>query len=147
MHCTFPLAFEDSSAQTPEETLTAVVERLTRVPSAGLSFEALMFLNDDPDTKKGIADAPVPTLWFNFQGEAPTRSPSGLFSPRDAALGDMWDHECGVKEPPLYLECSIVEGATRLDWYHSPRHLGWSGAEIDEWMARFSGELRGLTRP
>jgi acyl-CoA synthetase (AMP-forming)/AMP-acid ligase II/acyl carrier protein len=144
MHCTFPLAFEDSSAQSQRETLTAVGHRLTRVPSAGVSFEGLMYLNDDPDLKKGIVDAPVPTLWFNFQGEAPTQSRSGLFSPRDAPLGDMWDRECGLKQPPLYLECSIVAGAARLDWYYSPSHLGWSGAEIDEWMARFSDELRGL---
>jgi hypothetical protein len=72
------------------------------------------------------------------------RSRSGLFSPRDAPLGDMWDGECGLKQPPLHLECSIVEGATRLDWYYSPRHLGWSGTEIDEWMARYSDELGGL---
>ena len=146
LHCTFPLAFEDSEGQSPAETLSAVRERLTHVPSAGISFEALLHLNDDPAVRKGIADAPVPTLWFNFQGEAPTRSRSGLFSPRDAALGDMWDHEAGVKEPPLYLECSIVEGATRLDWYHSPRHLGWSGAEIETWTARYADELRGLLR-
>jgi non-ribosomal peptide synthase protein (TIGR01720 family) len=144
MHCTFPLAFEDSSAQSPGETLTAVGERLTRVPSAGVSYEGLLYLNDDPAMLKGIADAPVPTIWFNFQGEAPTRSRSGLFSPRDVPLGDMWDPECRLKQPPLYLECSIVEGATRLDWYYSPRHLEWTGAEIDEWRARFADELRGL---
>ncbi|GIM89938.1 AMP-binding protein [Paractinoplanes toevensis] len=141
MHCTFPLAFEDSSAQSPAETLTAVAERLTDVPSAGLSFEPLLFLTDVPN---GLAEAPAPTLWFNFQGEAPARSRSGLFSPRDVPLGDMWDPESGEKQPPLYLECSIVEGVTRLDWYYSPRHLGWSGAEIDEWTARFADELRGL---
>lgn len=146
MHCTFPLVFEDSFAQGPAETLTAVAERLTEVPSAGVSFEALAHLNDDPAVRKGIADAPVPTLWFNFQGEAPTRSRSGLFTPRDAELGDMWDPECGVKQPPLYLECSIVAGATRLDWYFSPSHLGWPGAEIDEWTARYSDELSGLMR-
>ncbi|WP_433379450.1 AMP-binding protein [Actinoplanes sp. CA-142083] len=146
LHCTFPLAFEDSSAQSPAETLAAVSERLTRVPSAGVSFDALTYLNDDPDVKTSILDAPAPTLWFNFQGEVPTRSRSGLFSLRDAPLGDMWDPECGVKQPPLYLECSIVEGVTRLDWYYSPRHLQWSGAEIDEWVTRFSGELRGMVR-
>ncbi|MEU4244078.1 AMP-binding protein [Actinoplanes sp. NPDC026619] len=140
MHCTFPLAFEDSSGQSPGETLTAVAERLTLVPSAGVSFEALQYLTDDP----GLAGSPVPTLWFNFQGEVPARSRSGLFSPRDAPLGDMWDAECGLKQPPLYLECSIIEGTTRLDWWYSPHHLGWTGAEIDEWTARFAGELRGL---
>jgi non-ribosomal peptide synthase protein (TIGR01720 family) len=143
LHCTFPLAFEDSSAQSPGETLTAVGERLTRIPSAGLSFEALTFLNDDPDVKTGILDAPAPTLWFNFQGEAPTQSRSRLFSLRDAPLGDMWDPECGVKQPPLYVECSIAEGMTRVDWYYSARHLQWSGAEIDEWVSRFGDELRG----
>ncbi|GIF23624.1 acyl-CoA synthetase (AMP-forming)/AMP-acid ligase II/acyl carrier protein [Actinoplanes tereljensis] len=141
MHCTFPLAFADSSTQSPGETLTAVAERLTSVPSAGLSFEPLLFLGDEPS---GLADAPMPTVWFNFQGEAPARSRSGLFSPREGSLGDMWDPEAGEKQPPLYLECSIVDGATRLDWYYSPGHLGWSGTEIDEWTARFSGELRGL---
>ncbi|GIE97467.1 AMP-binding protein [Paractinoplanes rishiriensis] len=138
LHCSFPLAFEDSSAQTPAETLAAVSERLSLVPSAGMSFDCLTYLNGE----KGILDAPAPTLWFNFQGELPTRSRSGLFSPRDAPLGDMWDPECGVKQPPLYLECSIVEGVTRLDWYYSPRHLRWAGGEIDEWVNSFRAELR-----
>ena len=146
LHCTFPLAFEDSSAQSPAETLTAVGERLTRVPSAGLSFDALRYLNDDPSVRKTILDAPAPTLWFNFQGEAPTGSPGGLFSLHDAPLGDMWDLECGVKQPPLYVECAIAGGTTRVDWYYSPRHLRWSGAEIDEWTTRFEDELRGMVR-
>jgi non-ribosomal peptide synthase protein (TIGR01720 family) len=144
LHCTFPLAFEDTSGLSATATLTAVAERLAEVPSAGVSYESVLYLNDDPAVRKGIADAPVPTIWFNFQGEAPARSRSGLFSLRDAELGDMWDPECGLKQPPLYLECSIVEGVTRLDWYYSPSHLGWSGGEIDEWTARFADELRGL---
>ncbi|HEX5199719.1 MAG TPA: AMP-binding protein [Actinoplanes sp.] len=142
LHCSFPLAFDDSSAQSPRETLTAVSERLAGIPSGGVSFDALTYLNDDPDVPMG----PAPTLWFNFQGEMPTRSGSGLFALRDAPLGDMWDPECGVKQPPLYVECSIVEGTTRIDWFYSPRHLGWSGAEIDGWVARFAGELRGMVR-
>jgi hypothetical protein len=58
----------------------------------------------------------------------------------------MWDPEAGVKQPPLYVECAIVGGTTRIDWYYSPRHLEWSGAEIDAWMVRFSDELGGLVR-
>jgi len=146
MHCTFPLAFEDSSSQSPGETLTAVGERLTRVPSAGMSFDGLAYLNDDPSVRKSILDAPAPTLWFNFQGQVPTQSRSGLFSLREAPLGDMWDPECGVKQPPLYVECSITGGTTRIDWYYSPRHLDWSGAEINEWMTRFGDELTGMVR-
>jgi len=146
LHCTFPLAFEDSSAQSPGETLTSVGERLTRVPSAGMSFDALAQLNDDPNVRTSIVDAPAPTLWFNFQGEAPTRSRGGLFSLCEAPLGDMWDPEGGVKQPPLYVECSIAGGATRVDWYYSPRQLEWSGAEISEWMTRFGDELTGMVR-
>ncbi|REG00806.1 acyl-CoA synthetase (AMP-forming)/AMP-acid ligase II [Asanoa ferruginea] len=146
MHCSFPLAFDDSAHQSPAETLSAVAERLTRVPSAGLSFDALKYLNDDPIVRKSILDAPAPTLWFNFQGEAPTRSRGGLFSLRAGPLGDMWDPECGVKQPPLYLECSVVEGTTCVEWFYSPRHLGWSGGEIDGWMARFDDEVRGMAR-
>jgi non-ribosomal peptide synthase protein (TIGR01720 family) len=146
LHCIFPLAFEDSSSQNPGETLTAVGERLKRVPSAGMSFDALAYLSDDPHVRKSLLDAPAPTLWFNFQGEAPTRSRSGLFALREAPLGDMWDPEGGVKQPPLYVECSIAGGATRIDWYYSPRHLAWSGAEIGEWMTRFEDELTGMVR-
>ncbi|GAA1860419.1 fatty acyl-AMP ligase [Asanoa iriomotensis] len=146
LHCTFPLAFDDSSEQSPAETLTAVAERLARVPSAGMSFDALSYLNDDPTVRKGILDAPRPTLWFNFQGEVSTRSRSGLFSLREAPLGDMWDPEAGVKQPPLYVECSVVEGTTRVEWYYSPRHLEWSGPEIGEWMTRFEEEIGDLTR-
>ncbi|GIF63891.1 hypothetical protein Ais01nite_19260 [Asanoa ishikariensis] len=142
LHSTFPLAFADSSAQSPAETLAAVGERLTHVPSAGMSFDALRYLNEE----KSILDAPAPTLWFNFQGEVPTRSRSGLFALRDAPLGDMWDPECGVKQPPLYVECSVIEGTTRIDWYYSPRHLEWSGGEIDEWQTRLADELRGMVR-
>jgi non-ribosomal peptide synthase protein (TIGR01720 family) len=144
LHCTFPLAFEDSSGQSPAETLTAVRERLTRVPSAGMSFDALSYLNDDADVRQSVREGPAPTLWFNFQGEAPTRTRSGLFSLRDAPLGEMWDPECGVKQPPLYLECSVVAGATRFDWEYSPRHLAWRGAEIEGWVTRFQDELRGM---
>jgi non-ribosomal peptide synthase protein (TIGR01720 family) len=146
LHCTFPLAFEDSSAQSPGETLTAVGERLTRVPSAGMSFDGLKYLNDDPRVRKSIIDAPTPTLWFNFQGQVPTQSRSGLFSLREAPLGDMWDPEAGVKQPPLYVECSITGGTTRIDWYYSPRHLEWSETEINEWMTRFGDELTGMVR-
>lgn len=146
LHCTFPLAFEDSRTQSPEETVTAVAERLARVPSAGMSFDALKYLNDDPDVHSSIRGAPAPTLWFNFQGEAPTQSRSGLFSLRDAPLGDMWDPEAGVRQPPLYVECSIVGGTTRIVWEYSPRHLEWSGAAIDGWMTRFRDELDGLAR-
>ena len=74
LHCAFPLAFEDSRSQDPAETLTAVGERLADVPAAGLSFEALKYLNDDPDLRQTIRQAPSPMLWFNFQGELPTRS-------------------------------------------------------------------------
>ncbi|MET0496504.1 MAG: AMP-binding protein [Actinoplanes sp.] len=146
LHCTFPLAFEDSAAQSPGETVTAVGERLRRVPSAGLSFDGLKYLNDDPAVRKSIHEAPAPTIWFNFQGEAPARSRSGLFSLRESPLGAMWDPEGGMRQPPLYLECSIVGGATRLEWEYSPLHLGWSGGEIDEWTARFRDELAGLVQ-
>jgi non-ribosomal peptide synthase protein (TIGR01720 family) len=146
MHCTFPLAFEDGTAQSPEETLTAVAERLTRVPSGGMSFDGLKYLNDDPSVQNRILDAPAPTLWFNFQGQAPTLSAGGLFSPRESPLGDMWDPEGGVRQPPLYLECSIAGGTTRIDWEYSPRHLNWSGVEIDEWTTTFGDELAGMVR-
>ena len=146
LHCTFPLAFAGSSAQSPAETVTAVADRLAQVPSAGMSFDALRFLADDPGVLQGIADAPAPTLWFNFQGEAPARSRGGLFSLRDDPLGDMWDPECGVKQPALYVECSIVAGVARFDWEYSPSHLRWSGAEIDGWVTRFAEELRGMAR-
>ncbi|HET6532603.1 MAG TPA: AMP-binding protein [Actinoplanes sp.] len=146
LHCTFPLAFEDSTFQSPDETLAAVAERLARVPSAGLSFDGLKYLNDDPAVTNRILDAPAPTLWFNFQGEAPTRSAGGLFSLRESPLGDMWDPEGGVRQPPLYLECSIAGGKTRLDWEYSRQHLNWSGAEIDEWTTTFAGELAGMVR-
>ncbi|MEV4539213.1 AMP-binding protein [Asanoa sp. NPDC049518] len=136
LHCTFPLAFDDSSAQSPAETLAAVSRRLAEVPSAGMSFDALTYLGN------GTNGAPSPMLWFNFQGEVPTRSRSGLFSLREGDLGEMWDPECRVKQPPLYVECSVIEGTTRIDWYYSPRHLGWSGGEIDEWTSRFGDELR-----
>jgi hypothetical protein len=96
--------------------------------------------------KNRILDAPAPTLWFNFQGEMPTRSGSGLFSLRESPLGDMWDPEGGVRQPPLYLECSITGGITRIGWEYSPRHLGWSGAEIDEWTTKFGDELTGMIR-
>jgi acyl-CoA synthetase (AMP-forming)/AMP-acid ligase II/acyl carrier protein len=146
IHCTFPLAFEDGTAQTPEETVAAVAERLTRVPSAGISFDGLKYLNDDPGVQNRILDAPAPTLWFNFQGEAPTRSAGCLFSLRESPLGDMWDPGCGVRQPPLYLECSIVGGRTRIVWEYSPQHLGWSGPEIDGWTAAFGDELAGMVR-
>jgi non-ribosomal peptide synthase protein (TIGR01720 family) len=146
MHCIFPLAFEDSTARSPEETLTAVAERLTRVPSAGMSFDVLKYLNDDPSVKNRILDAPAPTLWFNFQGEAPTVSAGGLFALRESPLGDMWDPQGGVRQPPLYLECSIAGGTTRIDWEYSPQHLSWSGVEIDEWTTMFGDELAGMVR-
>jgi non-ribosomal peptide synthase protein (TIGR01720 family) len=128
------------------ETVAAVGERLLRVPSAGLSFDALKYLNDDPSVGGDIRDAPMPTLWFNFQGEAPPRSRSGLFSLRDGPLGDMWDPEGGVRQPPLYLECSIVGGVTRIEWHYSPRHLQWPEEEIGAWMTRFGNEVAGMLR-
>jgi len=146
LHCTFPLAFEDSRSQGPAETLTAVGERLAGVPSAGLSFESLKYLNDDPDLQKSIRQAPAPTLWFNFQGEMPTRSRSGLFSLSAAAIGDMWAPGAGVRQPPLYVECAVVGGTTRIVWAYSPRRLWWTGAEIDQWMTRFRNELHHLVR-
>ena len=146
MHCTFPLAFEDSAAQSPEETMTAVAERLTRVPSAGMSFDALTLLADDPGVRNRILDAPAPTLGFNFQGEAPTQSAGGLFALHESPLGDLWDPEGSVRQPPLYLECSVVAGTTRIGWEYLPRLLNWSGAEIDEWKATFADELAGLVR-
>ncbi|GAA0938827.1 fatty acyl-AMP ligase [Virgisporangium aurantiacum] len=144
MHCTFPLAFEDSASQSPEETVTAVAERLTRVPSAGMSFDALTLLADDPNVRNRLLNAPAPTLGFNFQGEAPTQSAGGLFSLRESPLGDLWDPEGRVRQPPLYLECSIVGGTTRIGWEYLPQQLNWSGAEIDEWKATFADELAGL---
>nr|WP_221381594.1 AMP-binding protein [Actinoplanes polyasparticus] len=144
LHCTFPLAFEDSRSQSPAETLTAVGERLAVVPSAGLSFEGLKYLNDDPDLRQSIRQAPAPTLSFNFQGEMPTRSRSGLFSLSAAAIGDVPDPGAGVRQPPLYVECAVVGGTTRIVWEYSPRRLWWTGAEIDQWMTRFRNELYHL---
>jgi hypothetical protein len=138
LHCTFPLAFEDSSAQSPGETLAAVAERLTQVPSAGMSFDGLKYLNDDPGVRSRILGSPAPTLWFNFQGEAPTRSGSGLFSLRESPLGELWDPGGGVRQPPIYLECSIAGGMTRLDWEY------WPGLKADEWRTTFGDELAHL---
>jgi non-ribosomal peptide synthase protein (TIGR01720 family) len=146
LHCTFPLAFEDSRSQGPTETLTAVGERLAGVPSAGLSFDGLKYLNDDPDVRRSIRQATAPTLWFNFQGEMPTRSRSGLFSLSAAAVGDVWAPGAGVRQPPLYVECAVVGGTTRILWEYSPRRLWWTGAEIDQWMTRFRNELHHLVR-
>ncbi|GIJ72123.1 AMP-binding protein [Virgisporangium ochraceum] len=143
-HCTFPLAFDGTATQAPEETVAAVARRLAGVPSAGLSFDALKFLNTDPAVRNRILREPAPTVGFNFQGEAPTRSAGGLFSLRDSPLGGLWDPEGGVRQPPLYLECSVVGGATRLDWEYLPRYLGWSGPEIEEWTTAFRAELAAL---
>jgi non-ribosomal peptide synthase protein (TIGR01720 family) len=126
--------------------VTAVAERLARVPSAGMSFDALTFLADDPSVRNRILDAPAPTLGFNFQGEAPTQSAGGLFALLESPLGDLWDPEGGVRQPPLYVECSIVAGTTRIGWEYLPRQLNWSGAEIDEWRTAFADELAGLVR-
>ncbi|MFI6079347.1 AMP-binding protein [Actinoplanes sp. NPDC051343] len=144
LHCTFPLAFEDSRSQSPAETLTAVGKRLAGVPSAGLSFDSLKYLNNDSDLRESIRQAPAPTLWFNFQGEMPTRSRSGLFSLSAAAIGDLWDSGTGVRQPPLYVECAVVGGTTRIVWAYSPRRLWWTGVEIDQWMTRFRNELYHL---
>lgn len=146
LHCTFPLAFDDTATQSPEETVAAVARRLTQVPSAGISFDALTFLSADPAVRNSIREAPAPTLGFNFQGEAPPHSAGGLFSLRESPLGGLWDPEGGVRQPPLYLECSIVGGTTRLDWEYLPRYLNWSGAEIDEWTTAFRDELAGMVR-
>lgn len=146
LQCAFPLAFEDSLAQSPRETVTAVAKRLNRVPSAGMSFDALRYLNDDPAVQNQMRDAPAPTLWFNFQGEAPTRSGNGLFSLRESPLGDTGDPEAGVRQSPLYLECSIAGGTTRIRWKYSPRSLNWSGAEINEWTTTFRDELADMAR-
>jgi hypothetical protein len=59
----------------------------------------------------------------------------------------MWDSEAGVRQPPLYLECSIAGGTTRIGWEYAPEHLNWSGAEIDEWTTTFRDELTGMIRP
>ncbi|MCO8277487.1 AMP-binding protein [Actinoplanes sp. TRM 88003] len=142
LHCTFPLVFEDSRSQSPAETLTAVGERLAGVPSAGLSFEALKYLSDDPDLRQ----APAPTLAFNFQGEMPTRSRSGLFSLSAAAISDVRDSGAGVRQPPLYVECAVVGGTTRIAWEYSPQRLWWTGTEIDQWTSRFRTELDHLAR-
>ncbi|MGK5684045.1 AMP-binding protein [Actinoplanes sp. URMC 104] len=146
LHCTFPLAFDDSRSQAPAETLTAVSERLAGVPSAGLSFEGLKYLNDDPDLRQSIREAPAPTLSFNFRGEMPTRSRSGLFSLSAAAIGDVREPGAGVRRAPLYVECAVVGGTTRIVWEYSPRRLWWAGAEIDQWMTRFRNELHHLIR-
>ena len=146
LHCTFPLAFEDSSAQSPAETLTAVAERLTGVPSAGLSFDGLKYLNDDPEVRRSIRDAPAPTLWFNFQGEMPTRSRSGLFSLREAAARRHVGSRGRRAATAALRRMLRRRGTTRIVWDYSPRQLGWSGAEIDEWMARFERELSGMVR-
>ncbi|XVV15005.1 AMP-binding protein [Actinoplanes sp. CA-131856] len=142
LHCTFPLAFDDSRSQGPGETLTAVGERLAGVPSAGLSFEGLKYLNDDPDLRQSLARAPAPTLGFTFQGETPTRSRSGLFSLSAAAIGDARDLGAGVRPPPLSVDCAVVGGTTRIVWTYAPRRLWWTGAEIDQWMTGFRNELR-----
>ncbi|SNY25122.1 AMP-binding protein [Paractinoplanes atraurantiacus] len=147
LHCTFPLAFEDSRSQGPAETLTAVSERLAAVPSGGLSFGGLKYLNDDPDLRESIRRAPAPTLWFDFQGEMPTRSRSGLFSLSAAAVGDVRDPGTGMRQPPLSVACSVVGGTTRIVWEYSPRRLWWTGAEIDQWMTRFRDELSQLALP
>jgi acyl carrier protein len=146
LHCTFPLAFEDSRSQGPAETLAAVGGRLAGVPSAGLSFDSLKYLHDDPDLRQSIRQAPAPTLWFDFQGERPTRSRSGLFSLSAAAVGDVGDPGAGVRQPPLYVECAVVGGTTRIVWEYSPRRLWWTGGEIDQWMTRFRNELHHLVR-
>ncbi|MEV4350307.1 AMP-binding protein [Actinoplanes sp. NPDC049596] len=146
LHCTFPLAFDDSRSQDPAETLTAVSERLAGVPSAGLSFQALKYLNDDPHLRQSLRQAPAPTLGFNFQGEMPTRSRSGLFSLSAAAIADVRDPGAGVRQPPLHVECAVAGGTTRIVWTYSPRRLWWTGAEIDQWMARFRTELHDLAR-
>ena len=146
LHCTFPLAFSDSRSQGPAETLTAVGERLAGVPSAGLSFEGLKYLNDDPVLRRSLRQAPAPTLSFDFQGEMPTRSRSGLFSLSAAAIGDVRDPGAGVRQPPLHVECAVVGGTTRMVWEYSPRRLWWTGAEIDQWMTTFRKELHDLAR-
>jgi non-ribosomal peptide synthase protein (TIGR01720 family) len=146
LHCTFPLAFEDSRVQGPAETLTAVGERLVGVPSAGLSFQGLKYLSDDADLRRSIRQAPAPTLSFTFRGEMPTRSRSSLFSLSAAAIGDMGEPGAGVRQAPLSVECAVVGGTTRIVWQYSPRRLWWTGAEIDQWMARFRNELTQLVR-
>ncbi len=147
MDCAFPLAVSHTASERPIETVAAVRDRLACVPSAGISFDALAHLNDDPAVRDRIASAPAPTLWFNFAGEVPSRSrPTGLFSVLEGPLGAMWDPRAGVKQPPLLVECSIVGGAARTHWFYSREHLGWSESEIDLWRARFREEVLALAR-
>ncbi|GAB2627497.1 hypothetical protein Aab01nite_80950 [Paractinoplanes abujensis] len=146
LHCTFPLAFSDSRSQSPAETLTAVARRLAGVPSAGLSFDGLRYLNDDPELRRSIRRAPAPTLRFNYQGEMPTRSRSGLFSLSAAAVDDVRDPGAAVRQPPLSVDCAVVGGTTRIVWEYAPRRLWWTGAEIDQWLTRFRRELHQLIR-
>jgi hypothetical protein len=146
IECSFPLAFDDTSGQSPAQTLAAVRRRMASVPSAGLSFDALAQLHPDPRVRESLLGLPGPTLWFNFQGELQLRSrPSGLFSAHEAPLGDPWDPTVHVKQPPLYLECVIVNGALRADWYYSPRHLSWTDTEVEAWSNHLRDEVRVIT--
>ena len=129
---TFPLAFEDRPSQSPAETLNARwANGLPVSPSRGLSFDVLKYLNDDPDVRRSIRQAPAPTLWFNFQARCRLGSRSGLFSLSAAAVGDVWDPRPASATAALR-RIHASSPARPASWEYSPAAVGTGPRSISD---------------
>jgi amino acid adenylation domain-containing protein/non-ribosomal peptide synthase protein (TIGR01720 family) len=78
----YPVIVEPGDSDDPHELLATVKEHVRRIPSAGIGFNLLRFLNTDAQIRQRLALCPGPEMMFNFvsrvggsPGAAAGRSP------------------------------------------------------------------------
>jgi non-ribosomal peptide synthase protein (TIGR01720 family) len=113
----FPILLETKAGLSPVAELQSVRQQLRNVPSHGIGYGLLRYLNDD--TKEQMRSLPEPEVSFNYLGQLDQmRNVSELFSLAKESCGRT-RHQSARRNRLIEINAHVIDQQLQVDWNYS----------------------------
>ncbi len=115
----FPVLLEAKSGLKPRAALQSVKQQLSSVPSHGIGYGLLRYLNDDEVAARQIRLLPKPEISFNYLGQLDQMfDDSALFSLAGESYGKP-RHGSARRSQLLEINAYVIGGQLKSEWVYS----------------------------
>jgi non-ribosomal peptide synthase protein (TIGR01720 family) len=115
----FPVRLDYAKASGPRETLESVKERTARVPSGGISYGLLRYVNEDRKIAEAMRSLPRAEVCFNYWGGLDRQSSdeSPFVSAREPSGPDRSSQ--GLRYYLLEVDGVVSDSRLKMSWHYS----------------------------
>jgi amino acid adenylation domain-containing protein/non-ribosomal peptide synthase protein (TIGR01720 family) len=141
----YPVCLRLEAGLEPGPALRAVKEQLRRIPTRGLGYGVVRYLNAAGDLAEQLAAAPAAQLSFNYLGQFAPGAAAEADGATELAAETAGNPRSRHARRAYLLEIngSVLAGRLYMHWTHSPHHRPATIEQLARW---YQENLRALIR-